>query len=309
MKIIKAAAVSALLCTSILSTPAFADFTDGTADITGEAPAGITDAAAQAVCTNLAAAHTPAVYTGTLEPGSIEGAITTPPTSDGPRTDQINLTGTGDQIPETVQVHGDPFRIGGSVNMFGFASVEAAHWTDSTYDFMQHFVWQSTYTFTCNMAEIVPVGTHTWLGLPDTTAQSNCEGDKNPHPTDDRGANCPWTQTGTEAQDRTDEQGAIGPVNEGGTLSGHENSGGPIPVDPNQIDLPDVQVVVCISPSTTTKKLPGAWTAKNGYSGGSSVQGEAGCNTGWYNGGAKIQPSPYDNLNTGSNNIVTIPAT
>jgi hypothetical protein len=97
-------------------------------------------------------------------------------------------------------------------------------------------------------------------------------------------------------------------VNEGGTLAGHENMGPQIPVDPDAIDLPPMQVVVCISPSTTTKKLPGAWTAKNGYSGGSSVQGQPGCNTGWYNGGATIQPSPYDNLNTGSNNVVTIPS-
>jgi hypothetical protein len=307
MRLIKSAAIAALLCTSVLSTPAFADFTDGTADIQDPTPAGITNAAAQAVCDTLASVHGTA-WTGTLDTGSIVGEITTPPTADGARTDITNVTGTGDQVPESVQVHGDPFRVGGSVNMFGFASVVAAHWTDSTYDFTQHYTWASSYTFTCNMTEGVPVGTHTWLGNPDTQAQANCEGDKNPHEFDDRGAQCPWTQTGIENEPRDPEQGAIGPVAEGGVLSGHENHGGPVPVDPGQVDLPDVQVVVCISPSTTTKKLPGAWTAKNGYSGGSSVQGEPGCNTGWYNGGAMNQPSPYDNLNTGSNNVVTIPA-
>lgn len=308
MKTIKMAVGSALLCTSILSTPAFA-FIDGTADIQDPTPAGISNAAAQLVCDTLASAHGTA-WTGTLDAGSIVGEITTPPTADGSRTDITNVVGTGDQVPESIQVHGDPFRIGGSVNMFGFASVIAAHWTDSEYDFTQHFAWQSTYTFTCNMTEAVPVGIHTWTG-PITAgdpAIAACEGDKNPHPFDDRGANCEWQQTGTDNQPRDPEQGTIGPVSEGGDLSGHENHGGPVPVDPGQVDLPDVQVVVCISPSTVTKKLPGAWTPKNGYSGGSSVQGEPGCNTGWYNGGAMNQPSPYDNLNTGSNNIVTIPA-
>jgi len=309
MRLIKSAAIAALLCTSVLSTPAFADFTDGTADIQDPTPAGITNAAAQAVCDTLASAHGTA-WTGTLDTGSIVGEITTPPTADGSRTDITNVTGTGDQVAESIEVHGDPFRIGGSVNMFGFASVVAAHWTDSTYDFMQHFAWASTYTFTCNMAELVPVGLHHWTGpvVAGDPAKENCESiNSGPHEFSDRGANCEWTQTGTESQPRDPEEGTIGPVAEGGTLSGHENHGGPVPVDPGQVDLPDVQVVVCISPSTNTKKLPGAWTAKNGYSGGSSVQGEPGCNTGWYNGGAMNQPSPYDNLNTGSNNVVTIP--
>ncbi len=300
-------AATALLSSTIMSTPAFA-FTDGTAEVDDPSPAGITDLAAQAVCDTLASAHggtAPLVYHGTLEPGSIDGSITSGPTADGARTvDPSSVTGTGDQIAETVEVHGDPFRIGGSVNMFGFASVVAAHWTDSEYDFTAPYIWTATYTFTCNMTETVPTpaqGVHNWTGPEQAgdPAKEACEGDKNPHVYDDRGANCVWTQTipaGTDSEDRADEYGSIGPVNEGDTLNGHENHGGPVPVDPNQVELPDVQVVVCISPG----KKGGTWTKKNGYNGDK-------CTTIWYNGGGMIQPSPYDNLNTGSNNIVTIP--
>lgn len=56
-------------------------------------------------------------------------------------------------------------------------------------------------------------------------------------------------------------------------------------------------VVVCISPSSTGKKLPGEWRQQNGYTGDK-------CTTAWYNGGATVGVL---NLNTGSNNGVTIP--
>jgi hypothetical protein len=93
-------------------------------------------------------------------------------------------------------------------------------------------------------------------------------------------------------------------------LDGHENHGGELAVDPNATPIPDVQVVVCISPSTTTKKLPGAWTPKNGYDGGVMAPAPTtahtpGCNTAWYNGDATLGVT---NLNAGTANVVTIPA-
>lgn len=302
-----AAAVSTAL-TPILTTPAWADVTIGTATIEDPIPAGITDVAAQAVCTQKAAAHVGGnTWTGTLEAGSIEGSITSGPTANGDRVVDETSVAPGDgavQIAETVQVATDPFRIGGSVNMFGMAHVVAAHWDFSQYDFTQPFTWQSTYNFTCNMSEAVPtpaLGVHNWTGPEQAgdPAIEACEGDKNPHVYDDRGANCEWVQTtpaGTEDDDRPDEYGSIGPVNESGVLNGHENHGASIPVDPNAVDVADVQVVVCISPG----KKGGTWTRKNGYTGDK-------CTTSWYNGGGMIQPAPYDNLNTGSNNVVTIP--
>jgi hypothetical protein len=57
------------------------------------------------------------------------------------------------------------------------------------------------------------------------------------------------------------------------------------------------QVVVCISPSRTGTKLPGAWQKQNGYTGDK-------CTTAWYEGGAKVG---VPNLNDGSHNFVTVP--
>lgn len=47
-------------------------------------------------------------------------------------------------------------------------------------------------------------------------------------------------------------------------------------------------VVVCISPSSTGKKLPGEWRQQNGYTGDK-------CTTAWFNGGGdsgRHQPEP-----------------
>ena len=57
--------------------------------------------------------------------------------------------------------------------------------------------------------------------------------------------------------------------------------------------------------SNTGKKLPGAWRAQNGYSGGSFTGPDAGCNTTWYNTGAI--PAAPNNINFDSHNWVTIP--
>lgn len=299
---IKSAAIAALLSTSLISSPTFA-----TATFDDAAPAGIDNADAQAVCDTLASNHggtAPLVYHGTLEQGSISGEIVTGPTANGDPSAPTNVQ-PGDgavQVPESVQVVTDPYRIGGSVNMFGMARVVAAHWDFSQYDFTQAFVWTSNYSFTCNMTETVPtpaLGVHEWVGPANASQQAKDEcADTVAHPYDDRGAACAWRETipaGTDEEDRDPETGYILGVNEGGTLNGHEDHGGPIPVNEGEVDSPDVQVVVCISPI----KKAGTWTKKNGYTGDK-------CTTTWYNTGA-ITSSPYTNINSSSNNIVTIP--
>jgi len=87
---------------------------------------------------------------------------------------------------------------------------------------------------------------------------------------------------GTFSQDQIDE------------LSAHESMGAGFDTDET---LLIGQVVVCISPSTATKKLPGAWRQQNGYTGDK-------CTTAWYNGGATVG---VPNLNDGSHNWVTVP--
>jgi hypothetical protein len=87
---------------------------------------------------------------------------------------------------------------------------------------------------------------------------------------------------GSYNQDQTDELSAHESAGEGFDTSETLNIG---------------QVVVCISPSKTGTKLPGAWTKKNGYTGDK-------CTTIWYNSGAMTGVS---NLNIGSHNWVTVP--
>jgi hypothetical protein len=83
-------------------------------------------------------------------------------------------------------------------------------------------------------------------------------------------------------------------VDQFNTLRAHEDAGEGFDTSATLIIG---QVVVCISPSKTGTKLPGAWTKQNGYTGDK-------CTTDWYNGGATVG---VPNLNDGSHNWVTVP--
>jgi hypothetical protein len=305
------ATVSAFaLVTTMMSSPAIA-FTIDTATIDDPIPEGAsatTQGLMQDGCTAKAAVHGVA-WSGTLADWD-DGTVTSGPSVAGdPVIDEESVTGVGVPIPESFVVTTEPFRIGGSPNMFGFGEVVAAHYPDSEYDFTQAFTWVSTYNYTCHMTETVQLpatGHHDWTLDPSDPQAAACLAyDRNGLFQGLDQGQCVWIEDspgGPDEQDRPDEYGSI-TQNEGGDLNGHESSGGPIPVDPEDVgDLDPVQVVVCISPSDTGAKRPGAWQKKNGYTGSN-------CTTLWYNdpNGGMNQPDPYDNLNTGSNNVVTIP--
>jgi hypothetical protein len=58
------------------------------------------------------------------------------------------------------------------------------------------------------------------------------------------------------------------------TLLAHEDEGGPVQAEGGPFHIG--QVVICISPSTSTKKgVPGAWRQQNGYTGDK-------CTTDWF---------------------------
>ena len=302
-------------CVSVLalvaSTSANA-FTVGNSEYDDPTPVGASAATKllmQAQCNDLASAHAPDVYTGTLDVNSIEGTVVSG--SETPTGDQAksNFVGIGDPISESIQVATEPYRIGGSVNMFGLAEVVAAHYADSEYDFTQNVTWTSNYAFTCNMTETVHVpdlGFHKWTGpiQASDTAKAECEFTNSvAHQYDDRGANCEFVVSipaHDENQNRDPEYGDIDQPGESGTLGGHASSGGgQLPVDVNAEPIPPVQVVVCISPNPSSKKTQSnGWAQKNGYTGPN-------CNTTYYN---SAPVGPQNNLNTGSNNVVTIPA-
>jgi hypothetical protein len=174
---------------------------------------------------------------------------------------------------------------------------------DSTFD----------YSFSCKMTEKVAtpaLGLHSWVG-PDSAAQSakdECEFTKSAHVYDDRGANCKWTETvpaGETEEDRSPEQGQPVSQSQQDTLKAHESAGEGYFESATQYLG---QVVICISPSRTSTKLPGAWSTQNGYNGGVMGSGATasspGCNTEWFNGGATTGVS---NLNSGRHSVVTVP--
>jgi hypothetical protein len=304
MKILHITAAAALLTNTMWSAAALGA-TVGTATVEDPVAQGLSAAnllAAQGQCTALAALHAPLNYTGTLDESSIEATLVSGPTEVDPSArDKSNIVGTGTFIPGHTYIQGDPFRIGGSVNLFGDQYADSGSWTDSEYDFTNQFTSIFSYAFNCNMSESVHVPVQGYYEIDDNdhgsdedAIRANCVAFTNLGPD----ASQPWWGTDhafckfvttvpahDEDQDRPDEAGT--PINQSqtDTLTGHENHGGPVQAPGGIFHIG--QVVICISPSTSTKKgVPGAWRAQNGYDGGSSTGPAAGCNTPYF----KIAP-------------------
>jgi hypothetical protein len=303
---------AAALLSSTMTTPANAAVTI----LDTVAPAGpnsTTLAAMQTQCTALAAAHGTAWH-GVVDETSIVATWVSGPTEIGTEADRnidySTRVGVGTFTPAHTQILGDPFRNGGSVNMFGIEEAVGGHYSNSAYDFTADFTSTYSYAFNCTMTETVHVPVQGYY-----TVDPNAPGDSK----DAIRANCdaynamgpdasqPWwgtdhafcdftvtTPAHDEDQPRPDEAGT--PINQDqvDTLHAHESFG-------SGFDTSDTliigQVVVCISSSKTGTKLPGAWTAQNGYDGSK-------CNSTWYYGGAT---AGVPNLNDGSHNWVTVP--
>jgi len=269
-------------------------------------------------------------WTGTLDEGSIGAAVYVSGPTEVPPLHTIadaiagTLEGAGTFTPAHLEFTSDPYRNGGSVNMWANADAVGGQYSASEYDFENDFDTTFSYAFTCNMTETVFTGaTGEYVvagdfGDSEDAIRANCEaftalGDNDPRPKwwgepfhggSAANPHCMFVGDpgGTAEEDRDDEFGTINEIQRD-TLVAHEDNGEGFF---DSATVPIGKVLVCISPTTSTqtkKGAPGTWVAKNGYV-GSFVNGEPGCNTGWYNTGATVDVS---NLNTGSNNVVTIP--
>lgn len=191
-----------------------------------------------------------------------------------------------------------PYRIGGSVNMFGDQVASTKTFPGSTFKFDRTTSTTTNYTFSCQLTQATEVyhpavdiaghpveGFYTNNGTHPSGGEGSCQGlsPANPHWGEDIG-NCIFTKTG-DAVDPVHEDAyytpgddivtTVGPkaesqtdiVNEYG-LDGTDNTPWVQPGGPWFIG----QVVICISP----KKLPGTWTKQNGYTG-------VNCTTTWFN--------------------------
>jgi hypothetical protein len=242
------------------------------------------------------------------------------------------LVGAGTFTPAHTEILGDPYRNGGSVNMFGIKQAVGGHYSASTYDFMGTFKTTYAHAFSCDIFKSLyhpavdiyhpAVGIYVIagdFGASEDAIRGNCAAftaqgsdptnlpswwgdpfhggsDDNPH--------CKFQGTAayTEHHDAYNDppqlqgnevQTAVN-VDQFNALRAHEDAGEGFDTSATLIIG---QVVVCISPSKSGTKLPGAWTKQNGYTGDK-------CTTDWYNGGATVG---VPNLNDGSHNWVTVP--
>lgn len=286
--------------------------------VTADGADSVTLNAMQDQCDALAAVHD--TDNGDIWSAEVvEGAVTwvSGPTEVGSHTidDAIgDPVGAGTFTPAHLEILGDPYRNGGSVNMFGIQQSVGGHYSASQYDFTGTFKSTYSHAFSCDISVEVyhapvlipghPVeGYYTNNGTHPSGGEGSCQGlsPANPHWGEDIG-NCVWTETGPAVPDSYTQESwdpAAFVVNEAGVavdqdqedeLLAHEDAGEGFDTSET---LVIGQVVVCISP----KKLPGTWTKQNGYTG-------AKCTTEWYNGGAK---AGVPNLNDGSHNYVTVP--
>jgi len=227
--------------------------------------------------------------------------------------------------PNDPHITGDPYRNGGSVNMFGVQESGGGTWSASQYDYFGEFTTTYRHNFSCNIFQSVFHPETTDNGRyeinPDANgneedailkecAAYNKRGQRLPLPGywgNSPQGNCIFVEGDSipEYYDPPVLQGNEGPYyvdqDQDDTLKAHESAGEAYETDDNITR----QVVVCISPSNTGKKLPGEWRAQNGYSGGSFTGPGAGCNGTWYTTGAI--PAAPNNINFDSHNWVTIP--
>jgi hypothetical protein len=251
------------------------------------------------------------IYTGVV----VEGTVTlkSGPTEVGTEGDRdIDLStrvGAGTFTPGYVHILGDPYRNGGSVNMFGMREAIGGHYSNSAYDFTADFKTTYTHPYTCDIYKAVyhpAVAPGPVQGYYTNPGEGDCNGigPDNPHWGEDLGA-CHFNKTGDGtpgADEYHDPVANIGNVAGGSfdqdqtdNLNAHESMGAGF--DTSEPLLLG-QAVVCISPSKTGPKgAPGTWTKQNGYTGDK-------CTTVWYNGGATVG---VPNLNDGSHNWVTVP--
>ncbi|WP_340588683.1 hypothetical protein [Erythrobacter alti] len=263
---------------SIMSSPALAIATETPS---AQGPNGATLSAMQSQCNSLALAHGPA-WSGELDLGSINGSLISGPTQVGGRTIVGEIEGYGDLIPSDPYIAGDPYRTGGSVNMFGDQRASAAWYPHSRYDYTANFTSMFSYAFSCNMSERVrypATGHHEWRGpsQADPQAAACRQWDLNGIHQGVTLGPCEWVEDDPahdEDEPRNPEAGV--PISETQTdnLMGHEEDGGRFEISG---DLFIGKVVVCISPSTSTRRgVPGEWRQQNGYTGNK-------CTTTWFN--------------------------
>jgi hypothetical protein len=175
-----------------------------------------------------------------VRPYQIGNVIEGTPEKDG-ETGKTNYTGIGPFNPiggdaSNVGLTTPLHRNGGSPNLFAWGLSASSMSTDSSYDFLQKWKRTDTYTFGCYVYKIIQNGAH--AGKYNAPA-----GLQVPSNNPNRAA-----LTETDTTRWTDS-----------TYSRASSGGGPVP---SSTQVP-AEMVVCISPNSTTKGKPGTWRVQN----------------------------------------------
>jgi hypothetical protein len=256
-----------------------------------QGPSAATETAMEAQCGALALIHgSPPDWEGELDQASITSAIVAGPTEVG--THNFADDGVGEQVaagtftPGSVSILGDPYRNGGSVNMFGVLQATGGHYSASQYDFNGEFETTFRYSFDCTITQIVhvPVDGHYIIEPEDQgneeQGQQSCDAFTALGPTWEHWgqdhAQCDFVvdEAAHDEEVVTTEAGTPIDETQTDTLLAHEDFGEGFDVDETVLIG---QAVICISPSKTGPKgVPGTWTKQNGYTGDK-------CTTAWFN--------------------------
>lgn len=91
--------------------------------------------------------------TEVVETGQVDGPTTEVP---GTRVETPGTRiGTGTFTFSGLTIKGDPYRVGGSVNMFGLQGAQFKNWSNSEYDFTADFSTTTTISYECQVTEQV----------------------------------------------------------------------------------------------------------------------------------------------------------
>lgn len=316
----KAMATSALFGTLVMTTPAFA--VDAPA---ADAADAATLAAMQAQCDTIAAGYGPSSGPNDHHTGEVvEGAVTLvsgPSEVSGSRDiDESSIQPTGTYVPGQLYISGNPYKTGGSVNMFGDQWSSAGYYPGSTYNYTADFDSTFSHAFSCTVSketyhapvyhpEVYHPRTGLWSLKPDfrgneEQATQNCAAFNDSLPAGPapgivglEQANCIYTvyteaytdpaYTDPEYWDDPEfvasAHGTPVSQNQTDNLSGFEPNGPRVNVTAEYFVG---KAVICISPN----KNPGTWRVQNGYGGGSMTSSSPavpGCNTAWF----KVAPT------------------
>lgn len=297
MKTVKILTIGAL-CASSLSplaiTPALAITLSGD---TTTAMAGVCDADLAAKLTAPLHDGRPSLTVEVVETGQIDAD---PVESNRVETPGTRF-GTGTPTYSGFTIEGRPFRTGGSVNLFGDKVAKNKNWPASEYDFTADYSTTTTVSYNCEYTRYSETYIPAVEGTPvqgyyirDPEANGNIEAteracaeftDKGPtwsqwgenqskclfittadavDPVEEQ-----WIDNAPEAAPELTSNQTIDETNTVYGVAGHEAAAGPWTEVGNWLAE---KVVVCISP----KRLPGTWTAQNGYVG-------TNCNTTYFN--------------------------